>query len=115
MSVDSFGRPPTDFDFHRQYSRKPLRCHRITVSGLTIVSAVSAFEAMLYSSANISRSKLLSAARFGDPRRRLSRWRSSKISACSEARDRKSSANAHQISLQNPTISRKIHPIRCLW
>ena len=26
-------------DFHRQKSRNPLRCHRISVSGFTIVSA----------------------------------------------------------------------------
>ena len=30
MSADSFGRPPSDFDFHRQYKRNPARCHRIT-------------------------------------------------------------------------------------
>jgi hypothetical protein len=41
-------------------------------------------------------------------------WRSTKISASSEARDRKRPTNAHQISLQNRTISRKIHPIRSL-
>jgi hypothetical protein len=43
----------------------------------------------------------------------LPRRSSTKISSCSEARDRKSPANAHQSRLQNPTISRKIHPIRC--
>ncbi len=51
--------------------RKPLWCHRITVSGLTIASALSAFGAMLYSPANISRSKLLSTGLFGDLRRRI--------------------------------------------
>jgi hypothetical protein len=38
-----FGRPPGDFDFHRQYKRKPARCQRITVSGLTIAKALSMF------------------------------------------------------------------------
>ncbi len=47
---------------------------RITVSGLTIASALSAFGAfgaMPYSAANISRSKLLSTGRFGDLRRKM--------------------------------------------
>jgi hypothetical protein len=30
------GRPPQDRDRHRQYRRKPTRCHRITVSGFTM-------------------------------------------------------------------------------
>ena len=43
VSADSFGRPPSDFDFHRQYRRKPLRCQRTTVSGLTIAKALKTF------------------------------------------------------------------------
>jgi hypothetical protein len=31
--------PPRERDFQRQYSRKPVRCHRMTVSGWTIVTA----------------------------------------------------------------------------
>jgi hypothetical protein len=31
------GRPPSDWDFHRQYHRKPARCQRIRVSGRMIV------------------------------------------------------------------------------
>ncbi len=31
--------PYEDLDFHRQNKRKPARCHRITVSGLTIRKA----------------------------------------------------------------------------
>jgi hypothetical protein len=49
MSTGSFGRPPGDFDFHRQYQRKPARCQRITVSGLTITKVLSAFGAKPYS------------------------------------------------------------------
>jgi hypothetical protein len=33
------GRPPRAGDFQRQYKRKPSRCHRTTVSGLTMVTA----------------------------------------------------------------------------
>ena len=45
----TFGRPPGDFDLHRQYQRNPARCQRITVSGLTIAKALSAFGAKPYS------------------------------------------------------------------
>jgi hypothetical protein len=66
MSAGSFGRPPGDFDFHRQYKRKPARCQRITVSGLTIAKALSTFGAKPYSPANISRSMLPKVGRLGD-------------------------------------------------
>jgi hypothetical protein len=38
----SFGRRglPTGRDFHRQNRRNPLRCHRISVSGLTTTNAL---------------------------------------------------------------------------
>jgi hypothetical protein len=52
MSKGSFGRPRGDFDFHRQYKRKPARCQRMTVSGLTIAKALRMFGAKLYSPAN---------------------------------------------------------------
>jgi hypothetical protein len=70
MSAATFGRPPSDFDFYRQYRRKPLRCQRITDSGLTIAKALSTFGVMPYNPANISRSRLLNVGRFGDLRRR---------------------------------------------
>src|SRR5262249_52775542 len=69
-SAGSFGRPPGDFDFNRQYKRKPARCQRITVSGLTIAKVLSKFGAKLYSPANISRSILPKVDRLGDFRRR---------------------------------------------
>jgi hypothetical protein len=69
-SADSFGRPPGDLDFHRQYKRKPARCQRMTVSGLTIAKALSTFGVKLYSPANITRSMLLKVGRLGDFRRR---------------------------------------------
>jgi len=67
----TFGRPPGDFDFHRQYQRNPAPCHRITVSGLTIAKALSAFGAKPYGPANISRSMLRKVGRWGDFRRRI--------------------------------------------
>jgi hypothetical protein len=70
-SADSFGRPPGDFDFHRQYKRKPARCHRITVSGLTIVKAPSTLGAKPYSPAITSRSMLPKVGRLADFRRRI--------------------------------------------
>src|SRR5665213_300231 len=100
-----FGRPPRDLDLHRQYERKPARCQRITVSGLTIAKALNTPGAKPYSLANISRSMLPRIGRFGDLRRRiLSWWRSATISASSDARDRNSPTNASQISLQRSTI-----------
>jgi hypothetical protein len=39
ISSVTVGRPPRRRDFHRQYDRKPARCHLTTVSGLTIASA----------------------------------------------------------------------------
>ena len=39
ISNDTAGRPQRRRDFQRQYSRKPARCQRITVSGRTIASA----------------------------------------------------------------------------
>src|SRR6266568_8415939 len=115
MSKGSFGRPPGDFDFHRQNKRNPARCQRITVSGLTIAKALRTFGAKLYNPANISRSMLPKVGRLGDFRRRtLSWWRSTRISASSEARDRKNPISPHQISLKSSCIEQKIQPIRCL-
>jgi hypothetical protein len=112
-SDGTFGLPPRDLDFHRQYKRKPARCQRITVSGLTIATALSTSGAKPYTPANISRSVLLKIGRFGDFRRRiLSWWRSARFSASSEARDRKNPINPYQISLHSSTIKQKHHPIR---
>jgi hypothetical protein len=41
ISSGVFGRPLRGLDFQRQYARKPARCQRITVSGLTIFKASS--------------------------------------------------------------------------
>ena len=39
ISMGTFGRPPREREFRRQYSRKPVRCHRMVVSGWIIVTA----------------------------------------------------------------------------
>jgi hypothetical protein len=42
ISIGTFGRPPRERDFQRQYKRKPTRCHRMIVSGCTMAMAFSA-------------------------------------------------------------------------
>src|SRR5260221_2983689 len=64
-----FGRPPRCLDFQRKYARKPARCQRITVSGLTIFKASSTPGANRYNPANTRRSMLLKVSRCGDLRR----------------------------------------------
>ena len=41
ISNGTVGLPPRAFDFHRQYKRKPARCHLTTVSGLTIAQRIA--------------------------------------------------------------------------
>ena len=107
------GRPPRlATSAIRQYKRKPARCQRITVSGLTIAKALSTPGAKPYSPANTRRSILLAEfGFFGDLRRRiLSWWRSARISISSEARDRNNPISPHQISLQSSIIEREASP-----
>jgi hypothetical protein len=113
-STGTFGRPPCGRDLHRQYKRKPARCQRITVSGLTIARALSTSGAKPYSPTNTKRSIVPRIGRFGELRRRiLSWWRSARISISSEARDRNNPISPHQISLQSSIIEPELHPIRC--
>ena len=54
--------------------------------------------------------------RRGDLRRSTFNWcRSTRFSACSDARDRNSPTRADQISLQKLSISREHQPIRAKW
>src|SRR5260370_482460 len=39
ISIGTFGRTPRARDFQRQYTRKAVRCHRMIVSGWTMVMA----------------------------------------------------------------------------
>ena len=65
ISSSAFGRPPRGFDFQRHQSRKPARCQRITVSGLTMVRASSTLGATRYSTDNMNRSTLRNAGLAG--------------------------------------------------
>jgi hypothetical protein len=112
-SAGNLGLPPRDLDFHRQYKRKPARCQRITVSGLTIAKARIKPGAKPYSPVNIRRSILLRVGFFGDLRRKiLSWWRSIRISASNKARDRNNPISPPHINLQRLHIGQKHHPIR---
>jgi choline dehydrogenase-like flavoprotein len=93
---------------HRWWNEKKIQrwCGRTT--GEVIADIVA-------DPANISRSNFLNVDRFGELRRRTSsRWRSTKISASSEARGRKNPTSAHQINRQTSTVRWTIHPIRRL-
>jgi len=61
-SIGTFGRPPRERDFHRQYSRKPERCQRSTVSGCTIVMVFLSDAKSRHSQAISSRSAQVSRA-----------------------------------------------------
>src|SRR5258708_20615215 len=59
ISSGVFGRPLRGLDFQCQCARKPARCQRITVSGLTIFKASSTPGASRYNPANTRRSMLV--------------------------------------------------------
>jgi hypothetical protein len=61
--------PARPRDFQRQKERKPARCHRITVSGSTIVRVSRIRGAIRYKQMKTIRSKLLNTGRRGDVRR----------------------------------------------
>ena len=69
ISGATLGLPARRRDFQRQKERKPARCHRITVSGSTIVRASRIRGAIRYKQTRIIRSKLLNTGRRGDVRR----------------------------------------------
>jgi hypothetical protein len=97
-SIGTFGRPPRGRDFHRQYKRKPARCQRMTVSGLTIAKALSTPGAKPYSPTSTNRSILPSIGRFGNLRCKISSWwRGARISISSEARDRNNPISPYQM------------------
>jgi hypothetical protein len=74
ISAGVVGRPPRGRDFHRQYARKPARCQRITVSGLTISERPTPQEPDDRAPANTRRSTLLKETRVGDLRRSTLSW-----------------------------------------
>src|SRR5262245_11296573 len=64
-SASIFGRPPRERDFHRQYRRKPARCHRTRVSGRMIVMVLRTDGNQRYSMTKNKRSPPLRSRRFG--------------------------------------------------
>jgi len=56
ISAETFGRPPRQRDFQRQYKRKPVRCHRMIVSGWTMGNAVQTPTEQRWSQTKSSRS-----------------------------------------------------------
>ena len=86
-STGSLGRPLA-LDFHRQKSRKPFRCHRISVSGFTMMSA--AFQSINRASTT-SVMRVASVAQRHLTRRsayRASCFRNKRLSAASLDRER---------------------------
>ena len=83
-------------DFQRQKLRNPARCHRIIVSGRTIVTASRTVGASRYSNMKIKRSNDLRAGRLRVRRRSTFNWcRSAITSPSSERLDRKRSRRIH--------------------
>lgn len=58
-STGILGRPPRERDFQRQYSWKPIRCHRTMVFGLTMTAAFSSDGIHRYSLTNSQRSAVV--------------------------------------------------------
>ena len=92
ISGGTLGLPARRLDFQRQKERKPARCHRIIVSGRTIVTASRTVGASRYSNMKIRRSNDLRAGRLRVLRRSTFNWcRSAITSPSSERLDRKRS------------------------
>jgi hypothetical protein len=99
-------------DFQRQYSLKPARCQRITVSGRTIASASYILGNSRQIAPNISLSIDANRSLLGLARRStLICCLSIKISASSVARDRRRSITVPKISLHKSNIEQQHRPI----
>ena len=95
-SRGTLGLPGRRRDFQRQKLRNPARCHRIIVSGRTIVIASRTVGASRYSNMKIRRSNDLRAGRLGVRRRSTFNWCRSEITSPSrELLDRKRSRRIH--------------------
>src|SRR4029077_18612654 len=112
ISNDTTGRPQRRRDFQRQYSRKPARCERITVSGRTIASASYILGNSRQIPPNISLSIDANRSLLGLARRStLICCLSIKISASSVARDRRQSKSVPKVSLHKSNIEQQHRPI----
>ena len=109
ISVDTAGRPGRRRDFQRQYSRKPARCQRKTLSGRMIASASQAFgnHRQIQPSTNLSSDQ--SVGRFGLRRcSTLICCRRASTSPSRLARDRNRSAINPRGSPRKSNINRRI-------
>src|SRR5579862_7464762 len=112
ISNDTAGRPQRRRDFQRQYSLKPARCQRITVSGRTIASASYILGNSRQIPPNMSLSIDANRSLLGLARRStLICCLSIKISASSVARDRRRSITVPKISLHKSNIEQQHRPI----
>ena len=94
-------------DFQRQKPRNPARCHRIIVSGRTIVTTSRTVGASRYSNMKIRRSNNLRAGRLRVLRRSPFNWcRSAITSPSSERLDRKRSRRIHLSRLKSSSTRR---------
>jgi hypothetical protein len=106
-SRGTLGLPGRRRDFQRQKLRNPARCHRIIVSGRTIVTASRTVGASRYSNTKIKRSNGLRAGRLGVLRRSTFNWcRSAITSPSSELFDRKRSRRTHLSRLKSSSTRR---------
>ena len=106
-SRGTLGLPGRRRDFQRQKLRNPARCHRIIVSGRTIVTASRTVGASRYSNTKIKRSKDVRAGRLGVLRRSTFNWcRSAITSPSSELLDRKRSRRIHLSRLKSSSTRR---------
>ena len=107
ISGGTLGLPARRLDFQRQKERKPARCHRIIVSGCTMVTASRTVGASRYSNMKIRRSNDLRAGRLRVLRRStFNWWRSAITSPSSELLDRKRSRRIHLSRLKSSSTRR---------
>ena len=97
---------PCERDFHRQNRRKPARCQRSTVSGLTTTSTSAKRDQTWERSNQNARSLVLRRGRL-DVRRRLANcWRRARFSSASSARERRAERRAPRRLTIRATIAR---------
>ena len=101
------GLSPRRQDLQRQYSRKPRRCQRSTVSGFTMTMASNTDGNNRYNQTSIKRSMFRSRSRAGDLRFSTSScWRKTRISASREERASITDRSASRKRTSNANIGR---------
>jgi hypothetical protein len=107
ISVGTAGRPRRRLDFQRQNNRKPARCHRRTVAGLTMARATLTFGRSRQAQPRMILSTVRNDSRLGLPRRStMICCRNTRISACNAARGRTRSTTIQKLFCRDPTSRR---------